>query len=97
MSYQAVVRDASDLLVSNTTVGIQISILQTSAVGTAVFIERHTPITNANGLATIEIGAGTLVSGNFGTIDWAAGPYYIKTETDPNGEQYIVLVEPRNC
>lgn len=85
MSYQAVVRDASDLLVSNTTVGIQISILQTSAVGTAVFIERHTPITNANGLATIEIGAGTLVSGNFGTIDWAAGPYYIKTETDPNG------------
>ena len=85
MSYQAVVRDASDVLVSNTTVGIQISILQTSAVGTAVFIERHTPTTNANGLATLEIGAGTVVSGNFGTIDWAAGPYFIRTETDPNG------------
>ncbi len=85
MSYQAVVRNATDVLVSNTTVGIQISILQTSAAGTAVFIERHTPTTNANGLATLEIGAGTVVSGDFSTIDWAAGPYFIKTETDPNG------------
>ncbi len=85
MTYQAVVRDASNALISNTAVGIQISILETSAVGTAVFIERHTPTTNANGLATIEIGTGTLISGNFSTIDWASGPYFLKTETDPNG------------
>lgn len=85
MSYQSVVRNASNQLVSNANVGIQISILQGSTSGAAVYIERHTALTNANGLATIEIGNGTLVAGNFSTIDWANGPYFIKTETDPNG------------
>jgi hypothetical protein len=28
---------------------------------------------------------GTAVSGTFSGIDWAAGPYYVKTETDLNG------------
>jgi hypothetical protein len=64
---------------------MRISILQTSSSGTAVYVETQTPITNANGLASIEIGGGTLVSGNFATINWANGPYFIKTETDPNG------------
>jgi hypothetical protein len=64
---------------------MRISILQTSSSGTAVYVETQTPITNANGLASIEIGGGTLVSGNFTTINWANGPYFIKTETDPNG------------
>jgi len=85
MSYQAVVRNASNALVSNTNVGIQISILQTTATGTAVYVESHAVPTNLNGLATLEIGGGTLVSGNFENINWANGPYFIKTETDPTG------------
>jgi len=85
MSYQAVIRNASNTLVSNTTVGMQISILQTTSTGTAVYVETQTPTTNANGLVSIEIGGGTVVSGTFSTIDWSAGPYFIKTETDPTG------------
>ena len=85
MSYQAVVRDASNQLVTNTSVGMQISILQSSATGTAVYIEKQNPTTNANGLITIEIGTGTVVSGDFSTIDWANDTYFIKTETDPAG------------
>ena len=85
MSYQAVVRDASDNLVTNQSVGMQISILQGSAGGTAVYVETQTPTTNTNGLVTIEIGSGTVVTGDFTTIDWTNGPYFIKTETDPTG------------
>ncbi|WP_375236097.1 hypothetical protein [Winogradskyella sp.] len=85
MSYQAVVRNSSDLLISNQAVGIQISILQTSPMGTAVYVETHTPTTNINGLVTLEIGDGTFVSGDFTTIDWSADSYFIKTETDPTG------------
>jgi hypothetical protein len=33
----------------------------------------------------LEIGGGTALTGNFSTIDWADGPYFIKTEIDPNG------------
>ena len=85
MSYQAVVRNASNDLVANQSVGIKISILQGSATGTPVYVETQTPATNANGLVSMEIGNGTVVSGDFTTIDWANGPYFIKTETDPTG------------
>jgi hypothetical protein len=85
MSYQAVVRNAANTLVANTAVGVKISVLQTSASGTSVYSERHTPTTNANGLATFEIGGGTVLAGTFTTINWANGPYFIKTETDPTG------------
>lgn len=85
MSYQAVIRNSSNALVTNSQVGIQISILQGSATGTAVYTETQTSSTNANGLASIEIGTGTIVNGDFSTIDWSAGPYFIKTETDPTG------------
>ncbi len=85
MSYQAVIHNSSNSLVTNTLVAMQISILQGSTVGTTVYVETQTPTTNVNGLVSIEIGGGLLVSGNFSTINWANGPYFIKTETDPDG------------
>lgn len=85
MTYQSVVRNGSNALIANTSVGVQISILSNSPTGTAVYIERHTTTTNANGLASLEIGNGNVVAGSFATIDWSTGNYYIKTETDPNG------------
>jgi uncharacterized protein (TIGR02145 family) len=85
MSYQAVVRNANGELVKSSTVGMKISILQGSISGTAVYVETQNASTNANGLVTIEIGGGTSVTGTFGGIDWSAGLYFIKTETDPTG------------
>ena len=85
MSYQAVVRDSGDALVTNQAVGMQISILQTTATGTSVYVETQTPTTNVNGLVTLEIGTGSVVSGDFTTIDWSVDSYFIKTETDPTG------------
>lgn len=85
MSYQAIIRNASNTLVTNHAVGLRISILQGSAAGTAVYVETQTPTTNTNGLVSIDIGAGSVVTGTFSDIDWSSGPYYIKTETDPSG------------
>ncbi|HWY12741.1 MAG TPA: hypothetical protein VN026_15515 [Bacteroidia bacterium] len=85
ISYQAVIRNASNNLVISTTVGMRISILQGSAVGPTVYVETQTPMTNINGLVSIEIGTGVLVSGSFPAINWGAGPYFVKTETDPTG------------
>lgn len=85
LSYQAVIRNSSDELVTGKSVGMQISILQGSESGSVVYVERHTTSTNANGLATVEVGNGTVISGNFPAIDWSAAKYYIKTETDPAG------------
>ena len=85
MSYQAVIRNSSNALITSAPVGMQISVLQGSSTGTAVYVEMQTPSTNANGLVSVEIGGGTVVFGNFSTINWANGPYFIKTETDPTG------------
>jgi hypothetical protein len=85
MSYQAVIRDASNDLVTGSVIGMQISLLQGSASGTAVYEETQTPTSNINGLVSIEIGSGTVVNGDFSAIDWVNGPYFIKTETDPAG------------
>lgn len=85
MSYEAVIRNSSGQLVINQPVGLRISILQGSITGTVMYTETQKPTTNANGLASIEIGAGAIVTGTFGGIDWSSGTYFIKTETDPTG------------
>jgi len=85
MSYQAVIRNSSNTLITSQAVGIRISILKGTSTGSPVYVETQTPTTNINGLASMEIGSGTVVSGNFSTINWANGPYFIKTETDPAG------------
>lgn len=81
MSYQAVIRNSSNELVRTGTVRMRISILQGSANGTSVYSEIQTPVTNSNGLVTLEIGGGS----GFNTINWSSGLYFIKTETDPTG------------
>jgi hypothetical protein len=85
MSFQAVVRDAGNSLVTGQTVRMQLSILQGSFTGTAVYVETQSPTTNMNGLISISVGTGEAISGDFTTIDWSNGPYFIKTETDPTG------------
>jgi len=85
MSYQAVIRNSTSQLVANQQIGMQISILQGSAGGMAIYIETQDPTSNANGLISIQIGMGNIISGDFSTIDWSNGPYFIKTETDPEG------------
>jgi len=90
-SYQTVVRGSDNLLVVNKMIGIRISLLQGSENGDVVYVEKHTPTTNANGLASIAIGTGSNVLGNFAAINWSKGPYFIKTETDPAGVSNYTL------
>ncbi|GEP51330.1 hypothetical protein FNO01nite_20020 [Flavobacterium noncentrifugens] len=85
MSYQAVVRNASGSLVANVPVGVRISILSGSVSGAVVYAETHLVTTNVNGLMSIEIGGGSPQTGAFNAINWANAPFFVKTETDPNG------------
>lgn len=87
MTYQSVVRDASDNLLTNTTVGIQISILQGTPTGANVYSETFTPKpqTNINGLVTVPIGDGIPSGALFSSIDWSNGPYFLRVRIDPLG------------
>jgi uncharacterized protein (TIGR02145 family) len=85
LSYQAVVRSASGAILASQSIGMRISILKGTATGTVVYSETHARTTNAQGLVNLEIGGGSAVSGNFSTILWSQGPYFIKIETDVSG------------
>jgi hypothetical protein len=90
ISYQAVVRGSDNAIVANQAVGMRISIVQSGSNSaknqrpSAVYEETQTPTTNANGLLSIYIGAGT-GSDDFSAIDWSALPHYITIEIDPTG------------
>ncbi|MEN8120101.1 MAG: fibrobacter succinogenes major paralogous domain-containing protein [Bacteroidota bacterium] len=84
-TYQAVIRDASGGIIINTDVGMQISILQGTVSGTSVYTETFTPTSNDFGLINLNIGDGTIVSGDFTSIDWSADTYFVKIEIDENG------------
>ena len=91
-SYQGVIRDAAGNLVRNAPVGVRVSLLKNSTEGVAVYCETHRQSTNANGLLTLTIGDGTVVGGDMAAIDWADGPYFLKTETDITGGSNYTLV-----
>ncbi|MFC2104440.1 tail fiber domain-containing protein [Bacteroidota bacterium] len=85
INYQGVLRNSSEELIENTTISLRISLLEGSATGTLVFSETHSVSTNDYGQFSIQIGAGTLESGDFSTVNWASGAIYLKTEVDETG------------
>lgn len=89
--YQAVVRDAGNLILNNQTVGMRLTIQQGSIGGTTVYTETFATTTNAYGLVNVEIGTGTTVD-DFTTIDWATGPYFMETAVDfLGGTTWVVM------
>ena len=85
INYQAIVRDSNGDIVADQAVGVQVMLLQGSMSGTVVYSETHTPMTNAYGLVTFQIGGGTVGMGDITSIDWSMGPYYVQIGTDPTG------------
>jgi uncharacterized protein (TIGR02145 family) len=83
--YQAIARDAGGNVVTDQAVGMRISILKSSISGTAVYVETFKTTTNKFGLINLNIGEGTVVSGDITTIDWSADTYFIKVEMDITG------------
>jgi len=87
MSYQAIIRNASNQLIVNAPIGVRVSILQGSATGTVVFRETYNPnpTTNSNGLLGLNIGSGLSIIGSFAQVNWSQGPYFVQVEADPTG------------
>ena len=89
--YQAVIRDAGNVVLTNQAVGVQLTILQGALPGTAVYTETFASTTNAYGLLNLEIGTGT-TSDDLSTLDWSAGPYFIETAVDlTGGTTYVTM------
>ncbi len=49
--------------------------------------------TNANGLITLELGGGQVVSGNFSGVNWGSGLYFLRMEADVSGGTNYAVVQ----
>ncbi len=83
-NYQAVARNASGSILATQPVGIRITI-ENGAGGPSLYTETHLVLTNQFGLFTLQIGAGTPISGNFNSIVWSNGNQWLKVDMDPTG------------
>lgn len=90
--YQAVARDSTGTVLSNTAISLRISIIRGSVYGSAAYAETHNATTNSLGLINLEIGSGDIVSGSFSNIDWGTDKYFVKVEMDATGgNNYITM------
>lgn len=88
--YQAVVRDASGYALNSDTVSVKFSILSGNATGNIEYSETHIDTTNQFGLISLQIGNGTVISGNFNSINWGNNIFFLKVEVDLDaGTNYI--------
>ena len=78
INFKAIIYDSNGDVLANTLIAVQFTILENGA--TSVFQEIHTPATDDNGIIILNISEGTLISGDFNTIDWAGNPHFLKTE-----------------
>ena len=83
LSYQAVVRNSHNELVTNQSATVKVSISD-AAGETTWYSESHNVTTNANGLISLMIGDGTPVSGNMKDVEWQNAA--IKTTIEVGGE-----------
>ncbi|MBC8485603.1 MAG: tail fiber domain-containing protein [Bacteroidetes bacterium] len=90
--YQAVVRNSLGEIIANQEISVQISILDGSPTGPAVYIESHDPVTNQFGLINIEVGNGDVVAGAFSNIFWGDIEYFLQVEIDETGGTNYLLM-----
>jgi hypothetical protein len=91
-NYQAIPRNSSGGSYPDQPMKGQFSILSGSPTGPAVYVETFSGTTSSLGILNLQVGKGTVVSGNFTTINWGNNTYFIKVELDPTGgTNYVVM------
>ena len=83
--YQGLARDSSGNPLANDTLSLRVTIHQGTSTGLVVYKETHQVIANAFGSFSVNIGGGTVVTGNFSTIPWRSYPFFQEVEMDIHG------------
>ncbi len=84
INYKAIIRDNAGAILANDLIIIQFTILQ-GDTQISVYSENHSPTTDANGLIVLNIGEGTILSGDYATIDWASDAHFLNVQVNSGG------------
>lgn len=87
INYKALIKDGSGVIIANSSIEIQFSILK-SDLQVNVYKETHAPTTDNNGIVIVNIGEGNVVSGNFNAIDWGEDTHFLNVQIN-TGSGYV--------
>ncbi len=90
-NYQAVVRDAAGDLVTNQSIGVELSILEGGPAGTNLYTETHAVTSNGYGVLSLSVGSGTTTD-DFTAIDWSTQDHWLDIAVDiTGGTTYVTM------
>jgi uncharacterized protein (TIGR02145 family) len=75
--YQAVIRNTDVTVMAEAAITMTFKIHDVTATGIVVYEENHTSSTNAQGLISLNVGNGSVVSGTFSGINWGNGAKFL--------------------
>jgi hypothetical protein len=88
--YQAAARNSSGAILASTNISVRFTIRDSIATGAIKYRETHSVTTTAQGMFSLNVGQGTVVSGTFASINWATNAKFMQMEMDPaGGSSYI--------
>ena len=83
--YQTVIRDASGQILVNQQISLRISIVAGGMEGEVKYTESHQVTTNSLGLIALNIGEGTVETGDWTAISWGSAEHFVRIELDAGG------------
>ncbi len=96
LNFQGVARNPSGVILASQNISLRFSVLNTSASGTAEYIETRIVATNGQGVFSLVIGDGVTSAsvqlGSYASINWKILPKFLKVELDPNaGNNFFTM------
>jgi hypothetical protein len=88
--YQAAARNSSGAILASTAISVRFTIRDSVATGAIKYRETFSVTTTAQGMFSVNVGQGTVVSGTFAGINWGTNAKFMQVEMDPaGGASYI--------
>jgi uncharacterized protein YjdB len=88
--YQAAARNSSGAVLASTAISLRFTIRDSVATGAIKYRETFSVTTTAQGMFSVNVGQGTVVSGSFAGINWGTNAKFMQVEMDPaGGASYI--------
>jgi hypothetical protein len=88
--YQAAARNSSGAILASTAISVRFTIRDSVATGAIKYRETFSVTTTAQGMFSVNVGQGTVVSGSFAGINWGTNAKFMQVEMDPaGGASYI--------
>jgi hypothetical protein len=88
--YQAVARNSTGAILASTAISVRFTIRDSVATGNIKYRETFSVTTTVQGMFSVNVGQGTVVSGTFAGINWGTNAKFMQVEIDPAGSTSFI-------